>query len=511
MDLLEEIQFVSLIDWLGRQIQERGEQIAIVTEERAYSYSEFAAIIESAAAQLASTNLRDGATVALMLPNGVEFCAWYFAALSLGARVFPVNIMLPPSELASQFQQARVESIIFWDAFADSVQEAAHMLQPTPQMRRLSEMQLQIEPGGNNTSSLLRTKAALRTEDEALVQFTAGTAGTPRGAVFTQGSLSLTVRNIWETLLISDSDRILAILPLFHPFGQLVSMAAPLVAGATVVLHARLDIAAILESIEQHGITCFPAVPAVFDEIARIHPELEKLTSLRVCLATGAPLRESTYKIFVEDYGITILEGYGLTECSPLVSCSRIYYERRRESVGLPLPDIDIAIFSPEGVELPPGEPGEIAIQSPCLMKKYLGDIAAPFANGYFLTGDIGYVDAEGYLYYLERKDDLIVKDGFFILPNEIEQILIAHPKVKDCAVIGLKDRSHGEIIRAYLVPEEGETVTAHEIRYDCKSQLPAYKVPDQFSFVDHLPRTPTGKILKRDLRQALQSTSRTT
>lgn len=516
---LAEIKYKSLIDYLGKSTESYPDKPAFIFKDQPLSYRQFSAHVDSCARVLFSLGLQKGKTVALILPNILEFSILYFALLKNAVRILPVNIMLNADDLSQMLQESQTDAVFVWHQFTTLLASATKDSSSSPKTFIIDQagsadnlnFYQRFSPG--SVAGAVRYPA-LKKDDDALVFYTAGTSEATKGAVFTHENLSCTLRSLWETLLISDMDMVMAVLPLFHPFGQLVTMNVPLAAGATIVLHSKLDIDQIIDSIAKHRITYLLAVPGVFDEIARRSPSLEALKSVRVCLASGALLKDGTYDLFLEKYNLTILEGYGVTECSPLVSCSRIYRERRRGSVGLPLPDIELAILDEKYQPQSPMGIGEIGLRSKSLLRAYLGAesaLDASIKNGWFLTGDMGLMDVDGYLYLIDRKADIILKDGFHISPIDVEKVLTSHANVQLAAVIAVPNNKHGEIIRAYVVPTQNDTLNASELKNFCQTQLPPYKCPDEIDIVQDLPRTATGKVLKRELRKRLNETNEST
>jgi long-chain acyl-CoA synthetase len=510
---ISEIKFKSLVDYLYKSKESQENKPVFISQEKPFTYAAFVTRIEENAKALIASGIHTGNTVALMLPNVPEFCILYYALLLLGVRIIPINIMFNPRDLHFVLEDSQAEAIIAWDKFAEHVIQASHGLQSCKRKIFLNESQtpggLTLKGAHASSSPSLASFPTLKKDDDALIFYTAGMVDRPKGAIFTHQSLSIAVRSIWETLLISESDIVLAVLPLFHPFAQMATLNAPIAAGSTIILLAKLDIDEILRSIEEYQVTCLIAVPSVFDEITRRPETNQHLKSLRMCLAAGAPLNDETYDFFQKKYHLTILEGYSLTECLPLISCSRIYRQRRRGSVGLPLPDIEAAIFDEQKEQRHPGETGEIAIRSQALMRGYINRDAATHLrtnDGWYFTGDFGKMDLDGYLYLLDRKSEVIIKDGFYISPTELEKILNSHEKVQLTAVLGVCEKKHGEIIKAFVMPKPDVTLNVQELKDFYQNKLPPYKFPDSIDIVDHLPRTTTGKVLKRELRKRLNA-----
>ncbi|KAA3658805.1 MAG: hypothetical protein DWQ10_10365 [Calditrichaeota bacterium] len=296
----------------------------------------------------------------------------------------------------------------------------------------------------------------------------------------------------------------MATLPLFNTLGQFVAMNVPIAVGASIVLHSKFDSRFVLDAIENEKITVFPGVPTIFDAILKDLPEHSFDQNLRLCLSSGAPLSEYTFTQFQNKLNVPIIEGYGLSECSPLVTSNRIYREQKHGTVGWPLPDVDLKIVDEKQQEVLPGEIGEIMIRSKQVMRFYLNNPQTTkevLHDDWLNTGDVGKLDKDGYLCLVDRKKDLILKGGFHVYPKEIEAILNEHPKVLQSAVIGQTTIDSNECITAYVLLQPGERARVEELKHYCAENLAAYKCPEKIEFRDELPKSSSGKILKRALK----------
>ena len=347
-------------------------------------------------------------------------------------------------------------------------------------------------------------------EDVAVFQYTGGTTGLPKAAMLTHFNLVANVYQILEWLPdLSEKDVFAGALPYFHVYGMTTSMNAPIALGAKIVLIPDpRDIKRILDSIEKHKITIFCGVPTLFNAINNF-PGVEKrdLSSVKACISGSAPLPIEVKREFERLTGGKLVEGYGLSETSPVTHANPIYGVNKEGSIGLPFPDTYAVIVDDEGRILPIGEVGELAIKGPQVMKGYYKmeeETAKALVNGWLLTGDMAKMDEDGYFYIVDRKKDVIIAGGYNIYPREVEEVLYEHPAVLEAAVVGVPDKYRGETVKAFIVlkPEYKGKVTEKEIEQFCRERLAAYKVPKIIEFRDELPKSAVGKILRRVLRE---------
>ncbi|MCA9732505.1 MAG: AMP-binding protein [Deferribacteres bacterium] len=498
----------SIVDLLYDNVKIYGKKIALKYGEKTYTFEEFKVHVEEVAAGIDALGLRRGMRAAIMLPNKPEFAFLYYALLRQGIEIIPLNILNKSTELNHILNDSKADAIIAWDKFADVIIPAVEGLEKCKYQLYIGNSTPQ---GGINLEEIWRknrptpARAEIKTDDIALIFYTAGVGEQARGAALSNDSVMLTVQSIAETFLFNSADKVLATLPLFNTLGQFVAMNVPIAIGATIVLHPKFESERVIEALIKDEITVLPGVPSIFDSILEELPEQSIAHNLRLCLSSGAPLSENTFTQFQNRLNVPIIEGYGLSECSPLVTSNRIYREQKHGTVGWPLPDVDLKIVDDQQRDVLQGEIGEILIRSKQVMCYYLNRPQATKAvlnDGWLKTGDVGRIDADGYLCLVDRKKDLILKGGFHVYPKEIELILNAHPKVMQSAVVGQTTSDSNECITAFILLRPGEQATIAELRSYCLEKMAAYKCPEKFEFRDQFPKSSTGKILKRALRE---------
>jgi long-chain acyl-CoA synthetase len=338
-----------------------------------------------------------------------------------------------------------------------------------------------------------------------VILYTSGTTGKPKGAELTHRSVMRNSEVVAMTATdVREGDVILGALPLFHIFGQTVGMNASLRAGATLVLLPKFDPEATLAAIEANQMTHFYGVPTMFGALLH-HPGRERYdtSSLRICVTGGASMPVEVLHGFERAFSCEVLEGYGLSETSPVVTTNHAGRERRAGSVGTPIDGVEVRVVDDAGRPLPVGEVGEIVVRGHNVMKGYWKRpeaTAEAIRDGWFHTGDLGRTDQDGYFYIVDRKKDMIIRGGYNVYPREVEEVLYEHPQIREAAVIGMPDERWGEEIGAAVVLHEGERLEAQEVSDYVKERIAAYKYPRIVWFVDELPKGPTGKILKREI-----------
>jgi long-chain acyl-CoA synthetase len=350
----------------------------------------------------------------------------------------------------------------------------------------------------------------VKRSDLAVIIYTSGTTGKPKGAMLTHGNMLSNVAGSGASIGIDRRDGILLMLPMFHSFTLTACILMPLSVGARIVLVDRLrSIPHVIKSMVLKRATILIGIPHIYDVMANrgIPWWLRMLLRLRVCISGSSPLSEATLKRFEAKIGIPLLEGYGLSETSPVVSINPLQGPRKPGSVGRPIPGVEVRIVSGCGAELPRGRVGEIAVRGPNVMRGYLNhprETKETIREGWLLTGDIGKIDDDGYIYILDRKKDMILFHGMNVYPREIEEVLFSHPAVAEAAVVGKPDPRRGEVPVAFVSLKDGAHIEAPALITYCKQSLAAYKIPHRIVISEKLPRTATGKILKRELRSAV-------
>jgi long-chain acyl-CoA synthetase len=345
-------------------------------------------------------------------------------------------------------------------------------------------------------------------EDVAVFQYTGGTTGLPKAVMLTHFNLVANVYQVMEWFRdLSNEDVFIGALPYFHSYGMTTSMNVPIALGAKIVLIPDpRDLKRILDSIQKHRATIYCGVPTMYNAINN-YPNIKDydLTSIKACISGAAPLPIEVKKKFEEITGGKLVEGYGLSETSPVTHANPMNGVNKEGSIGLPIPDTLAVVVDDEGKILPVGEVGEIAIKGPQVMKGYYKmeeETRNTLINGWLLTGDIGRMDEDGYFYIVDRKKDMIIAGGYNIYPREVEEVLYEHPDILEAAVIGVPDPKRGETVKAFVVLKEGSKVTAEEIEKFCRERLAAYKVPRIVEFRRELPKTSVGKVLRRVLKE---------
>jgi long-chain acyl-CoA synthetase len=457
------------------------DRVAVRLDDYQLSYAH----LDEASARLA-TLLRDhglaaGDRVGVMLPNVPQFAVVYYGVLRAGGVVVPVNPLLKSREVEYYLSDSGARQFFAW-----------HRSEATAPAGVMSHV---VEPGAFEQLTAgfhrLPSTVARETTDTAVILYTSGTTGQPKGAELTHDNLTRNAEVTASQLLeAGPTDVILGCLPLFHSFGQTCCLNAGLMSGATVTLLDRFHPARALEIMARDGVTIFEGVPTMYSALLEQGGAVNSLP-LRVCVSGGAALPVETLHRFEANFGCIILEGYGLSETSPVATFNHPHRQRKPGSIGTPIDGVEIRLL----------DDGEIAIRGHNVMKGYWqrpDDSAEAFHEGWFKTGDVGRVDEDGYYYVVDRKKDLIIRGGYNVYPREVEEVLYEHPAVREAAVIGLAHGSLGEEIGAAVALRPGALATPEELRDFVKARLAAYKYPRQVWIVDELPKGATGKIVRR-------------
>ena len=490
---------------------------AIIFENFKMTYGELNAASNKVANALVRAGIERDQKVAILIPNIPQFLMCYFGILKTGAVVVPLNVLLRGPEIAYHLQDSDSVMLIAWEGF---VTDAVAGYQQTPTCKKLVIINAPGSTALPDVEGVLRFDAfladtspkfemvATMPDDTAVIIYTSGTTGQPKGAELTHFNLLFNARIAATTLGIEwlPDDVALVALPLFHSFGLSAVMGVAVTVGATMTLMPRFDPLKAFEIIQRDHVTTFSGVPTMYIYMLN-HPERKKydLSSLRFCNSGGASLPVEILEAWKREFGITILEGYGLSETSPVASSNVLYKPAKPGTVGIPIWGIEMKIVDDQDHDLPVGEIGEIVIRGHNIMKGYYKRpeaTAEAIHNGWFHTGDIGKMDEDGYFSIVDRKKDMIIRGGFNVYPRELEEVLYAHPAIAEAAVIGVPDPQLGEEVKAIIYLKPGATATEEEIRGYCKARLAGYKYPRIIRFIDQpLPKNATGKILKRELR----------
>jgi long-chain acyl-CoA synthetase len=449
---------------------------------------------------LKDKGLQPGDRVGVMLPNVPYFGVVYYGVLRAGGVVVPMNVLLKPREVEFYLSDPAAEHLFGWHEFAQSAEEGARAAGADAIMVQPGEFEQLLARAPEGPEDAEREPS-----DTAVILYTSGTTGTPKGAELTHSNMTENcLHGATQLVRVSERDVILGALPLFHSFGQTCCMNNAVRAGACMTMIPRFEPGKALEIIQRDGVTLFEGVPTMYHAMLH-HPEHERydVSSLQTCVSGGSAMPVEVMRGFEKAFGCVVLEGYGLSETSPVASFNHLDREHKPGSIGTPINGVEMKVVDDDDNELPPGEVGEIVIRGHNVMKGYWNrpDATAEVMRGGWLhTGDMARVDEDGYFFIVDRKKDMIIRGGYNVYPREIEEVLYEHPAVLEAAVIGTPDPSMGEEVAAAVVLRPGAEASADEIRSFVKERVAAYKYPRQIWFTDELPKGPTGKILKREI-----------
>ncbi|HEY2268018.1 MAG TPA: long-chain fatty acid--CoA ligase, partial [Streptosporangiaceae bacterium] len=442
-----------------------------------------------------------GDRVGIMLPNVPAFPIAFYGALAAGAVVVPMNPLFKSREVGYYLSDSGAKVLLAWHTAAGEAAKGATdagaqvLVAETPDLAGLLD--------GHDPATESSGRGG---QDDAVILYTSGTTGKPKGAQLTHANMTSNAGLVTRTLLQNGTDDVtMGCLPLFHVFGLTCGLNATLAAGGTLTLLPRFDGAKALEIIQRDAVTIFEGVPTMY--AAMLHTpdgDAAQTATLRTCISGGASLPLEILRGFEEKFDCVILEGYGLSETSPVASFNLPDRQRKPGSIGVPVEGVQMRLVDEQGQPAPEGEIGEIAIKGPNVMKGYLGkpeDTAEAITDGWFRTGDLAKVDEDGYFYIVDRKKDMIIRGGYNVYPREIEEVLHEHPAVAEVAVIGIPHDSLGEEVGAAVALKPDASATPDELRAFARDKIAAYKYPRQVWLVDELPKGPTGKILRREVK----------
>jgi long-chain acyl-CoA synthetase len=488
----------NLADLLTRAAERFGDRIALKLDDQEVNYAFLNEGASRIAGLLKAKGFEPGDRAGIMLPNVPYFAVVYYGILRAGGVVVPMNVLLKGREVGFYLEDPGAKVLFAWHGFGDAAREGAEkagteLIDVTP--GEFEQLLVGAESAPEN-----QERAG---DDTAVILYTSGTTGTPKGAELTHDSLRTNCEVTALTLVeLGPEDVILGALPLFHSFGQTCGLNASVSGGACLSLIPRFDPAKALEIIQRDGVTVFEGVPTMYHAILGV-PDRDgyDVSSLRLCVSGGSAMPVEVMRGFEKAFGCKVLEGYGLSETSPVASFNHPDRERKPGSIGTPIEGVEMRVVDDQGNEVEQGGVGEIAIRGHNVMKGYWNrpDATADvLSSGWFLTGDMATVDEDGYFFIVDRKKDMIIRGGYNVYPREIEEVLYEHPAVSEAAVVGVPDDAMGEEVGAAVVLK-GEA-DAEDIRLFVKDRVAAYKYPRRIWFLDELPKGPTGKILKREI-----------
>jgi long-chain acyl-CoA synthetase len=479
--------------------QAHGDRVAVRLDDVELTYAQ----LDGASAHIAGL-LRDhgfsaGDRVGIMLPNVPYFPVCYFGVLRAGGIVVPMNVLLKRREVAFYLRDSGAKLMFAWDGFAEDAQRGAEDAGAECLLVKPGEFEHQV----GRAEPVTEVHEA-RDDDTAVILYTSGTTGTPKGAELTHSNLRRNAQTTQRMFGLTTDLVMLGALPLFHSFGQTCAMNATIVGGGMLSLIPRFDPAQALEIIERDQVNIFQGVPTMYGAMLHL-PDRDRYdtSSLQRCVSGGSAMPVELMRGFEEAFGCIVLEGYGLSESSPVASFNHPDRERKPGSIGTPVEGVEMKVADEDGREVAQGDVGEILIRGHNVMKGYWNRPDATedtVRDGWLHSGDMGYVDEDGYFFIVDRKKDMIIRGGYNVYPREIEEVLYEHPAVREAAVVGVPHDEYGEEVGAAVALKDGQEVDADELRQFVKDQVAAYKYPRRIWFVDDLPKGPTGKILKREI-----------
>jgi long-chain acyl-CoA synthetase len=469
----------------------RGDATALKLDDAELSYAMLDGASAHVAGLLRERGVEPGDRVGIMLPNVPYFAVCYYGILRAGAVVVPMNVLLKGREVAFYCGDPDSRVVFVWHDFAEAGETGAEQAGTDCIVVKPGEFEELV-----GTAPAVTEVAERAEDDTAVILYTSGTTGTPKGAELTHSNLKRNAEIAEGLFGLGDDAMTLGALPLFHSFGQTCGLNATVFAGGCLTLIPRFDPERALEIIERDGVNVFQGVPTMYAAMLNAAGSHDS-SSLQVCVSGGAALPVEILRGFEEKFGCKVLEGYGLSETSPVASFNHPDRERKPGSIGTPVEGVEMKLADEEdGV-------GEIAIRGHNVMKGYWRKPEATeevMRDGWFHTGDLAQVDEDGYYFIVDRKKDMIIRGGYNVYPREIEEVLYEHPAVREAAVLGVPHDELGEEVGAAVALKDGQEVGADELQAFVKEQVAAYKYPRRIWFVDELPKGPTGKILKREI-----------
>lgn len=523
-------------DYLTHTYEESPEKTAIHFMGKDVSYKELYESSMKFANYLQGLGIKKGDRVAIMLPNSPQAVIGFYGILYAGGIVVMTNPLYTEREIAYQMKNSGAKVILAMDILYPRISKVIkdtelenviitgikeylpfpkNMIYPFIQKKQYG-ISVKVEHRGTNHlfSEIMKIASTNVKETEfdfendlALLQYTGGTTGSPKGVMLSHKNLisNATMCDKWLYKTKNGEETVLGIIPLFHVYGLTTVLILSVMQGNKMVLLPKFDPETALKTINKQKPTLFPGAPTLYIGLMN-HPDISKydLSSITACLSGSAPLPVDVQEKFEKITGGRLVEGYGLTETSPVTHSNLVWGERTKGSIGLPYPDTDCKVFQPGTTDtVPPGEIGEIGIKGPQVMQGYWNNpeaTAATIVDGWLMTGDLGYMDEHGHFFVVDRKKDMIIAGGFNIYPREIEEILYENDAIQECVVAGIPDPYRGETVKAYIVLKEGKTLTESELDAYCREHLAAFKVPRIYEFRTELPKTAVGKILRRSL-----------
>jgi long-chain acyl-CoA synthetase len=487
----------SIPDLLRQRAAAAPDKIFLLSEadKRQFTYQEFEAAVARIAGMLWANGVRKGDVVSLLLPNSVEYVIAYFACWHIGALAGPINSLLKEQEIAYVISNSESKLLLVASEFVPRIENQSFIVFD-------NVVDVEAEPVGGTE---------IDADHEAIIIYTSGTTGKPKGCLLTHGNVIANARQISSWLGFTETDRLLTMMPLFHMNAVSVTTMSALYAGGSSVVSAKFSASRFWQIISEYQITSFGSVATMLSMLLSTYPDGVpsglKTQQLRFAMCGSAPVPAEVMKRFEETFNCLVVEGYGLSESTCRSTFNPPDRRRRPGSCGLPIGN-EMRVVDDDDRDVPDGSLGEIVLRGENILKGYYKNPGAnetAFRNGWFHTGDIGYRDADGFYYIVDRKSDMIIRGGENIYPREIDEVLYQHPNVAAAAAVGVPDDLYGEEVTAVIVLKDGVEVSDQDVIDFCKARLADYKCPKTVHFVQDIPKGPTGKLLKRELVRMLK------
>ncbi|MGD2100420.1 MAG: long-chain-fatty-acid--CoA ligase [Desulfobacterales bacterium] len=478
---------------------------ALIYDGNRCTYERLRGAVNRAAVYLSKQDVRRGDRIAIYMPNCPEWVVAYYGIVRLGAVAVCVSAAYKQKEIEHLLNDSRVCVLITCDELLPEVpdRETIPTVKEVVVWEKDSVLASIFEAPPNEYEFLVPVDC--NPEDECVILFTGGTTGIPKGAMLTHENILYTAQNVCYHERAVPDDLALCFMPLNHVFGGNHILNSTFYGCGTLVLHKSFDMDRVLASIQSEKITRFYSVPTVFIRLLNTKHIQKYLKSLTYCFSAATSMASEIVRQWQEEFSLTIHEAYGMTETSSLVTFNHMYHHKIG-SVGTPAGIVDVKIVDENNNELPSGESGEIIIRGPNVMKGYFNraeETAAVLHNGWLHSGDVGRLDEDGYLYIVDRIKDMIISGGLNVFPTEVEEVLYTHETVEECAVIGTPHSEYGEAVTAFVKIKKGRVCSEADLIGFCKQRIASYKAPKKIMFVDELPKSPAGKILKREIRKS--------
>jgi long-chain acyl-CoA synthetase len=509
---------MNLSDQLSLTTKNHLSKTAYIFQGEEKTYQELEGAVTKFASSLKQLGYGKGDHLALVVGNTPHYVIALYGALRIGATVIPINPLYTPDELSYIISDGDVKGIITLDVLlekfekldnklpkvehyivGETTSEFTHHKSPlTPKMKSFAQL---VQEG-----NLQLERPVLNDDDAAVILYTSGTTGKPKGAVLTHKNLFSNAKDVADYLKIGPDDRVLAALPMFHVFCLTVALNAPLMNGGTILIMPKFSPVDVFEVTKKYELTIFAGVPTMYNYLLQ-HPAgtKEYFDSIRLCISGGAAMPVALLDNFEKKFQVVISEGYGLSEASPVTCFNPLDRPRKAGSIGQSIINVENKVADEFGEEVPVGEVGELIVRGPNVMKGYYKqpeETAATLKDGWLHTGDMAKMDEEGYFYIVDRKKDMILVGGYNVYPREVEEVLYSYPAVAEVAVIGVPDPNTGEAVAAFVVIKENEAASEDGLLTYCRERLAKYKVPQKIEFLEELPKNTTGKILRRSLKE---------